>query len=484
MNVLQKAPTVLATIDRWDSGAPAVRGPAIYGASPNKEFLLPLPVTGERPLWFAVEGLPVGLTLDVEKGRITGRVFDPGRHTVMVRAANRHGTAERPLTLVFGERALALTPPMGWNSWNCYRSEISADKIARIAEGMVSSGLAAHGYSYVNIDSGWQSTRRGGRFNSIVPHDGFPDMADLATRIHSLGLKLGIYSGPYVIPWGTEGCGTSSGIMDTRFPFHPIRAGKYIGMHKHEAEDVAQWADWGIDYFKYDWGHSDMELTERMSRALEKAPRDIVYSVTTHVNLGDAGDVSRLCNLWRSNDDTQPTWASVIKNGFGMPDPWNRYIGPGHWFDLDMTAILPRDGQRLSEPELIACLSCWALRPSPLMIDCNPAELDAFTHNLLCNDEVLAVNQDVLGKPAAVVARKDQWEIHLKPLADGSYAVGVFNLSDQEGMSPEVDLPFFGMHGDVKLRDLWAQQDLEGRYSKFSVAVAPHCAKLFRAIPA
>jgi alpha-galactosidase len=480
MDIEQDAKTRLAPAPAWDAGAPAMHGPTVTGASPGKEFLFLIPTVGERPIRFSAEGLPQGLVLDAEAERITGRARVAGECTVRLKAENRHGKAERSLRIVIGERALALTPPMGWNSWNCFRSDIGADKIVRIAEGMVTSGLAAHGYAYVNLDSGWQSGQRAGRFNSILPHEGFPDMAALCARVHDLGLKIGIYSGPYVVPWGSEGRGSSSGPMDTRFPFRPGLAGKYIGLFKHEMEDVAQWADWGIDYLKYDWADTDMEMAARMSRSLLQAPRDIVYSITAGVRFADAATAAQLCNLWRSNPDTYPAWDSVLQNGFGN-EQWNPYIGPGHWYDLDMTAILPRDGQHLTETELIACFTCWAIRPSPLLLDCIPDELDDFTRNLLCNDEVLAVNQDALGKPSAPVVRRDGWEIQLKPLADGSYAVGVFNLTGEAGMSPELVFGHFGLSGELRVRDLWAQRDLDGRRDRLAVPVESHGVKLYRA---
>lgn len=474
--------TVLAPATAWNVGTPSINGPEIYGASPGKDFLYTIPTVGERPIRFAADGLPAGLTLDAATGRITGRAAAAGTRQVLLQASNMHGKAEKSFTIVIGENALALTPPMGWNSWNCYRNAIDAAKITRIAEGMVSAGLAARGYSYVNLDSGWQSNKRGGRFNSIIPHDGFPDIAALCTKIHDLGLKMGIYSGPYVMPWGTEGCGTTSGRIDSRFPMYVACPGKYIGLNKHEAEDVAQWADWGIDYFKYDWVNTDMELAGRMSQALRQTSRDIVFSVVTGVRIEDAREVMHLCNLWRSNGDTGPTWDSVLKNGFGN-EQWNPYLGPGHWFDLDMTAILPRNDKKLTENELIACFSCWAIRPTPLLIDCIPDEMDAFTQSVLCNEEVIAVNQDILGKPAIAVVRKDGWEIQIKPLADGGYAVGFFNLSEQAGLSPELDFNNFGLGGEIRIRDLWAKRDWDGHRSKLAVAVDAHCAKLFKAIP-
>lgn len=482
MSALQQPDTCLAPASPWDAGAPTIHGPAVYGASPGKPFLYLIPTVGERPVRFAAEGLPAGLSVATDSGQITGRAAQAGEYQVLLKAENRQGVAEKALTLVIEPDALALTPPLGWNSWNCFRSEITAEKILSIAQGMVSSGLAARGYSYVNLDSGWQSPERGGPFNSIVPHAGFPDMTQLCAQVHALGLKIGIYSGPYVVPWGTGGCGTTSGPMDTNFPAMTEYDRKYIGMDKHEAEDAAQWADWGFDYFKYDWHHTDMELAGRMSRALRASARDFVFSLTTSVQFADAAEAARLCNLWRANADTGPVWESVVRNGFGNQQ-WNPYLGPGHWFDLDMTALLPRDGQELTPHEKIAMFTCWALRPSPLLIDCVPQELDDFALSLLCNEEVLAVNQDRLGKPAATVIKDERFEVQIKPLADGTCALGFFNLSEETGLSPELDLARFSPWDDVRVRDLWARQDLAGRYQKLSVPLEAHCAKLFRVGP-
>lgn len=488
MNPEHDPKTILAPAAVWNAGAPSINGPAIYGASPGKEFRYLIPTVGERPLRFSAEGLPAGLALDAVGGQITGRAAAGGEYQVRLRVANKHGQAEKTLKLLIAANALALTPPLGWCSWNCFRSEIDAAKIVRIANGLISSGLAARGYAYLNLDSGWQSNKRGGVFNSIIPHAGFPDMGSLCAQLHALGLKMGIYSGPYVVPWGTEGCGTTSGLLDTNFPACLPHRSKHIGLDKHEAEDVAQWSAWGVDYFKYDWAHTDMELAGRMSRALRKSPRDIVYSVTTSVQPADARQVSRLCNLWRCNHDTSPDWNSVLKNGFGRdaatpPETWNPVTGPGHWFDLDMLALAPRDGKRLGENEQIACVTCWAIRPAPLLIDCIPDEMDDFSKSLLCNEEVIAVNQDMLGKPSLTINQDAAWPVQLKPLSTGGYAVAFFNLSDAPGKSPELDFAAYGMPGGVKLRDLWAKCDLDGRRDKLSVALAAHGAKLFTAQP-
>ncbi|OGV61684.1 MAG: hypothetical protein A2283_01730 [Lentisphaerae bacterium RIFOXYA12_FULL_48_11] len=477
-------PTKLAAVLPWNEGNPVINGPDILGASPGKPFLYLIPTVGERPIAFGAKNLPRGLSVDAKKGQIVGKARKAGEYAVVLMAENRLGACKKTIRIVIGENALALTPPMGWCSWNCFRSNITDTKIRAIAQSLVDSGLAARGYIYVNLDSGWQSSKRGGPFNSIVPKNEFPDMKALCSFIHTLGLKAGIYSGPYVIPWGTEGegCGTTSGQLDTTFDFHQRwPAGKYIGVVKHEHEDVSQWADWGFDYFKYDWSTTDMTLTERMSKALRASSRDIVFSVTTGVALKDASRVKELANLWRSNGDTNPSWGSV-RERFDNQKPWNTAIGPGHWFDLDMTALMPEKDKCLSANERIACISCWMMRPSPIFIDYDPVKLDDFLINLLCNEEIIAINQDRLGLPAVSILRTDVWDVQLKPLSDGSYALALFNLGTRPGVSPKVDLAFLKLGGVFKMRDVWAKEDLGEFKNPFEVGVDDHCAKVFKLV--
>ncbi|MBI4979633.1 MAG: alpha-galactosidase [Spirochaetes bacterium] len=462
----------------WDQGRPVINGPDVYGASPGKEFLYLIPAIGERPMRFTAENLPAGLAVDSVRGQIQGRAVVPGEYAVTLHAENSLGTSAKIFTIIIGEHKLALTPPMGWNSWNCFRSDIDDARIRAVAESMVSTGLAARGYSYVNMDSGWQSKQRGGPYNSIVPKDGFPDMAALCSHIHALGLKVGIYSAPYTVPWGTDGCGTTSGLMDTRFRM--FNQNKFIGIEKHEDDDVCQWAAWGFDYCKYDWNYTDMVNAERMSRALRDAPRDMVFSITTDVEFSDAFRVKELANLWRSNKDMGPLWELFLHNGINNTGQWNPVIGPGHWFDLCLTAFMPRDGKSFTRNELIAHISCWMMRPSPIMIDCDTALMrDNFVLSLLCNEEIIAVNQDRWGKPAASIYRDDSWDIQIKPLSDGNYALAYFNLGTQPAIAPELESAAkLGIHRTSPVRDLWRKEDL-GVFD-FPVGVDAHCAKVYK----
>ena len=175
---------------------PRINGARIFGVRPGSEFLFTVAATGARPMTFSAEGLPKGLKLDSRTGRITGRVKKAGEYVVRLKAENALGSNERDLKIVVGD-AISLTPPMGWNSWNCWARDVTQEQVLASARAMVEKGLVDHGWTYINIDDGWQG-QRGGKYNAIQPNTKFPDMKGLADEIHALGLKIGIYSTPWI----------------------------------------------------------------------------------------------------------------------------------------------------------------------------------------------------------------------------------------------------------------------------------------------
>ncbi|MGN0189083.1 MAG: putative Ig domain-containing protein, partial [Candidatus Cryptobacteroides sp.] len=175
---------------------PRINGARVYGQSPDVDFLFKIPASGERPMTFSAEGLPKGLKLDSRTGIITGRVRKEGSYIVTLTATNRLGSDSKPLRLEIGEDRLLLTPPMGWSSWNCFGNTVSQEHAMAMAKAFVDLGLDQYGWSYINLDDGWQYDR-GGKHNAIMPNSKFPDMMGLSDYIHSLGLKFGIYSGPW-----------------------------------------------------------------------------------------------------------------------------------------------------------------------------------------------------------------------------------------------------------------------------------------------
>jgi alpha-galactosidase len=418
---------------------------------------------------FSAKGLPTGLQLDAKTGEITGSLTKPGQTVVTLRAKNAKGASEKKFRVVVGDE-IALTPPMGWNSWNCWGGRVDAEKVLRSARGMVNSGLINHGWTYINIDDAWQG-KRGGEFNGIQGNQKFPDMKGLCDEIHKMGLKAGIYSTPWTTsyaqyiggsaenPEGTWAKPTVSkkGIVNKKIL--PWAIGKY----SFARNDANQWAAWGIDYLKYDWNPNEEPETAEMAKALRDSKRDVVFSLSNSTPYSNAPALSRLANCWRITGDIRDNWDSMSKKGFGG-DKWERFSCPGHWNDPDMLVV----GQvgwgkphptNLTPDEQYTHITIWCLLSSPLLLGCDLDQLDDFTLNLLTNDEVLAVNQDESGKQARCVINEGDLRVYAKDLADGSKAVGLFNLGETESTvtAPWSELKLSGKCG---VRDLWRQKDL------------------------
>ena len=468
---------------------PRINGPSIFGVRPGAPFLFRIPATGERPMEFSAEGLPAGLQLDPGTGEITGALKEPGRHAVTLRAKNARGTAEKSLRIVVGE-TIALTPPMGWNSWNCWGSRVDADKVLRSARGMVASGLLEHGWSYINIDDAWQG-ERGGPFKAIQGNEKFPDMKDLCGTVHKMGLKIGIYSTPWTTSYANH-IGGSSENPEGKWekPTLPKRGNVNkkilpwaIGKHSFAQNDARQWATWGMDYLKYDWNPNELPETQEMYDALRSSGRDIVLSLSNSTPFTNAPALSRIANCWRTTGDIRDTWDSMSRKGFGE-DKWEPFAGPGHWNDPDMLVV----GQvgwgqphptHLTADEQYTHITLWCLLAAPLLLGCDLEKLDDFTLNLLANDEVVAVNQDALGKQAICVAREDDSRVYAKDLEDGSKAVGLFNVGETNA-TVTVKWSDLKVSGKLPVRDLWRQRDLGQVDGQFQLQVAPHGAEMVK----
>lgn len=467
--------------------APRINGPRVYGVRPGSPFLFRIPTTGERPIQFSAENLPEGLRLDASKGILSGRIADQCPrtwHTTLV-AENSHGRAEREFRIAAGD-TIALTPPMGWNHWYAHYDRITDAMMREAADIMVSSGMADVGYQYVNIDDCWMNTtklkdpKRVGPFRDengdILPNAHFPDMRGLTAHIHAYGLKAGLYTSP-----GETTC-----------------AG-FAGAWGHERQDAEQFAEWGFDFLKYDWcsyekkakDHSRAELMKpyiKMGGILKTLGRDIVFNLCQY-GMGE---------VWEWGAETGGhCWRTAGDLGFELRQyhevarrnaAYHEHARPGAWNDPDYLQIgyvgkaagmgAPKPCP-LSPNEQYSYMSLWCLMAAPLVYSGDMTRLDPFTLNVLCNPEVIDIDQDPLGKQGHPVARKDATEVWRKELENGDIAAGLFNL-DEVPRTVTATWENLEITGERRLRDLWRHKDLGVHNGEFSAEVPRHGVLLVR----
>lgn len=480
---------------------PRINGAKVFGARPGSKFLYRVPCTGERPMKFSASGLPKGLSIDPEKGLITGVVKKPGEYPVEITASNSKGTTTRLLTIKIGDE-VALTPPLGWSSWNCWGLLIDEGLVRETAASIVDNDLINYGWSYVNIDDGWQGLR-GGKHNAIQPNpEKFTDMKKLADELHSEGMRLGIYSAPWV---GTYAgfIGSYSDNPEGRYEWTvrdslpslqeawPARYYNWRnGKHSFVANDVKQWEDWGIDYLKYDWTPNQLYYVKEMIDALRSTDRDILFGMSNAAHWGDAPQWARYPNCYRTTGDIRDTWGNMSRIGFQQQDKWAPFNVPGHWADADMMVIgvVGWDGElhhsRLTPDEQYTHVSLWTILASPMFLGCDMQQLDDFTLSLLRNNEIIEVHQDELGYQGFPFFKDNRSVVYAKPLVDGSMAVGLFNYGDTP-LDMVISPSDFGIRGQQKIRDLWRQKDVWEKEAKekFTANVAPHGVVMIKIYP-
>jgi alpha-galactosidase len=354
---------------------------------------------------------------------------------------------------------LARTPPMGWNSWNHFADRVDDAIIRAAADALVKSGLAAAGYTYINIDDCWEGGRDAqGR---LVPNAKFPDMKALADYVHARGLKLGIYSSP-----------------------GPVTCGGYVGSYGFEEQDARTFAEWGIDFLKYDWCsgarvYAAGEIRaayQKMGSALQKSGRPIMYSLSAGTKQTWEWASHTGANLWRTTDDIQDNWRSVSAIGFSQSD-LAEYARPGHWNDPDMLEV---GNGGMTTTEYRTHFSLWCLLSAPLIAGNDLSSMSAETLDILANPEAIAIDQDTLGKPARRVFVRDQIEVWLKPLSDGGSAAGIFNRGETE---QTISLAWAELGSDrapQALRDLWQHADLQPAKDGFTASIPSHGVILLR----
>jgi len=467
------------------SAAAKINGPKIYACGVKHPFLFRIPATGRRPMVFSAEGLPAGLALDANTGIIRGAIAEKGEYHLTLLAKNALGQSERSLKIVCGD-TLALTPPMGWNSWYIHYDRVTEVHLREAARQMIVSGMADQGYQYVNIDDCWMKKQGDQPYRdaqgAVLPNSKFPDIKGMVDAIHAAGLKAGVYTSPG--PW---------------------TCGGYVGAYRHEAADAKRFAQWGFDFLKYDWcsygevaGGSDRAHLKKpyevISAELKKQDRDIVLNLCQY-GMGEVwewgGEVGQ---CWRTTGDLGLERGSRLPGfysvGFSNARHWENG-GPGGWNDPDYLLIgYVGDASQmgagrktaLTSDEQYSYMSMWCLMAAPLIFSGDMARLDPFTINVLCNAEVIDIDQDVLGRQARIIRKTPSEFILLKDLEDGSKAMGLFNLGEAEA-TVSVAWNDLGLSGTQQVRDLWRQEDLPAADAKFVVVVPRHGVKLVKLQP-
>ncbi len=492
---LPASPQETAVILTPESGpAPRINGARVVGVRPGSPFLFRIPATGVRPIDFAAENLPANLTLDPSTGIISGVVQERGQYSVLLKASNSLGSASRELKIICGD-TLALTPHMGWNSWYVWENHVTDEIMRAAAEAMVSSGMADHGYMYVNIDDCWsvkpgsadptlqgEPRDKSGKINS---NPRFPDMKGLTDFIHARGLKAGIYTSP-----------------------GPLTCADHVAAWQSEEKDIGRFVEWGFDFLKYDWcsygriakdkSREEFQKPYRLiSDILKKQPRDIVLNLCQY-GMDDVWEWGKEVggNSWRTAGDLGGSFEKIglalFRDGFDLyaEKELHRFGGPGGWNDPDyllLGYLSNWKGQTVPTPltpnEQYSHVSLWSLLAAPLIFSGDITRLDTFTLNLLTNDEVIEVDQDALGRPGIRVSKDGALEVWTRPLEDGSLAVGLFNRG--EGLKViGAKWEDLGVQGPQKIRDLWRQRDLGVCEGKFEAYVARHGVVLVRLWPA
>lgn len=460
---------------------PHINGPRVFGARPGRPFIYRIPCTGEQPITFSADNLPRNLTLDAATGIITGSVPSAtGAYDITLKAQNARGTGTRSFRLEVGDK-IALTPPMGWNDWYIHYDRITEQHMREAADVMISSGLADVGYMYVNIDDCWMKKRGDKPYRekgAVLPNSKFPDMKSMVSYIHSKGLRAGLYTSPG--EWTCAG---------------------YAGAYEHEEADAREFADWGFDFLKYDWCSYMLRGTKtvdyarpyiKMGKILKSQSRDIVFNLCQY-GMGNVWEWGAKAGgqSWRTTGDLGLEAGKSLPGFYyiGLKNAEHaEFAGPGAWNDPDYLLLgWVGDAHGMGEgkptpltpDEQYSYMSMWSLMAAPLIFSGDMSKLDAFTLNVLANPEVIDVDQDPIGKQGRIVRNDGVQLVMAKPLEDGSLAVGLFNLGENE-MKISVSWQELGIGGEQVVRDLWREKDTGKFVDGFDADVPRHGVYLIR----
>jgi hypothetical protein len=506
-----------------DLRAPRFNGGMTVGIHPKTPLVYALAVSGERPISFTIKQLPPGLQFDPQRGIISGSLAKAGGYKFTTVAKNAEGEVQAEIKIVAGD-TLALTPPMGWNSYDSFGDAVTEAETLANAK-WLKQHLQPYGWDTIVVDFRWYDSMADGirvqdpegvtidefgrcipppsRFPSATNGAGFKPLAD---QLHAMGLKFGIHI-MRGIPRRAVGrnlpiAGSSFTAAQAALPAGDVNR-TCVWNHDMFGVDVAtaagkawyaslarQYAAWGVDFIKCD-DIADMfrgryyegDEIETLSTALRLTDRSIVLSLSPGPAPVNASEhLKRFANLWRISNDFWDNWKS-LDNNFGLFAGWAGNGAPGHWADGDMIPfghicqrncdVRPDRWTAFTRDEQLALMSLWVLAPSPLMLGMNLPDNDDWTTAILTNPEVLAVDQDVLGKPARrMTADGCVAEMWVKSLANGSLAVGFFNRTEK-AIPVNYRWHYLGFATAPLVRDLWCRKDL-GRQQNFTAELAPH----------
>ena len=373
---------------------------------------------------------------------------------------------------------LAPTPPMGWMTWNMFKGDISEQLIKETADAMVESGLRDAGYKYVFIDDLWQGGRD--NRNNIIPDPKkFPNgIKALADYVHSKGLKLGIYSDAAQLTCG--GCTASYGF---------------------EEQDARTFASWGVDYLKYDYCNAPEDSAtarlryKTMADALSKSGRDIVLGICEWGQRNGEEWCEHVGGqLWRTSSDVRDMWKDIVnQGGVGILDiinvtaPLSKQVRHGQWPDMDMLVVgLNGKGGPSSDLGGVGCtyteyqtqMSMWCMMSSVLALSNDLRHLTPEDKRILLNKEIIAIDQDPLGKAAERVVNEAGHQVFVRPLANGSHAVAILNIGDK-AQRLSVSFKQLGLTGKYTVRDVWQHRDIARGATKWGGKVQAHETKVF-----
>jgi alpha-galactosidase len=367
---------------------------------------------------------------------------------------------------------LCQTPPMGWNTWNLFNVRISEDLIKGIAEAMVSSGMKDAGYAYVVLDDAWSTRQRDGDGNLVADPQKFPGgMKALGDFLHDKGLKFGIYN--------CAGTATCAG---------------YPGGHGYEVQDAKLYASWGVDYLKYDWcntrGINPKEAYTAMRDALYAAGRPVVFSMCEWGQNRPWEWAADIAHLWRTTGDISASYGGRRGRGGGGQGGWKgildrqvgleKYAGPGHWNDPDMLEV---GNGNMTLAENRSHFGLWCILAAPLMAGNDLRNMTDEHRDILINKEVIAIDQDPLGKQGFRVSQDPAKEVWAKELAGGKWAVGVLNAGSEKAKTPLAwkDLDF--LKGTYTVHDAWQKKDVGTTATDFEGELESHDLALFILTP-